>query len=244
MKADIFTFGEQTVRAALIDGEPWFVATDAAKILGIAQVASTLRSFPEDEKGVHSMHTSSEGRPGQRATQNVTVLSEPGLYRLIFQSRKAEAERFKKWVFSEVLPAIRQTGCYGVVASAAAAEVAEVKRTLMTSMEGLLAGSLPVAKAQAVAVLAQRWLEAHRLEQDSYGHANGNANEAVPGLRGRRAGGNRLLSPEGRDAADAVPGMPQPEVPGEGEGESGLPGEADGGEAGMGEPESETEAPA
>lgn len=237
MKADIFLFGELPVRVVHIDDEPWFVANDAGKILGIQNVRKSVAEFPEDEKDAVTT-SDAMGRD-----QKTTVLSEPGLYRLIFQSRKAEAERFKKWVFSEVLPAIRQTGCYGV-ASAAAAEVAEVKRTLLTSMEGLLAGSLPVAKAQAVAVLAQRWLEAHRAEQDSYGHANGNTNEAVPGLRGRRAGGNRLLSPEGRDAADAVPGMPQPGVPGEGEGEAGLPGEADGGEAGMGEAESETETPA
>lgn len=236
MKTDIFTFGDQPVRAAMIDDEPWFVAADAARILGIAQVASTLRNFPEDEKDVHSMHISSEGRPGQRATQNMTVLNEPGLYRLIFMSRKAEAERFKKWVFTDVLPAIRKTGCYNMVP--AAEGLGELKATLKLSMEGLLAGTLPVAKAQAVAVLAQRWLEAHRAESEAYGHT---PNETMPGLPGRRAG-KRLLSPEARDAADAVQAVPQPEVPGEGEGEPGLSREPDGSETPLGgeEPEAET----
>lgn len=230
MKTDIFLFGEQQVRAALIDEEPWFVAADAARVLGIAQVASTLRGFPEDEKGVHSMHT----RGGQ---QNMTVLNEPGLYRLIFMSRKDEAERFKKWVFTEVLPAIRQTGCYGV--APAEGELHDLKRTLKTSMDGLLAGTLPVAKAQAVAVLAQRWLEAHRAEADIYGHT---PNETLPGLPGRRAA-QRLLSPAGRSAADAVQGVPQPAVPGEGGEQPGLQGEADGSETPLGGPESETETP-
>lgn len=238
MKTDIFTFGEQPVRAAMIDEEPWFVAADAARILGIAQVASTLRNFPEDEKGVHSMHISSEGRPGQRATQNMTVLNEPGLYRLIFMSRKAEAERFKKWVFHEVLPAIRQTGCYGV--EPGDGEVREIKEALRTAIGGVLAGTLPVAKGHAVAVLAQRWLEAHRAGLDAYGHTG---NQAVPGLPGRRAA-QRLLSPEKGGNSDAVQEVPQPAVPGEGGEQPGVQGEPDGGEAPVGEPEPQTETPA
>lgn len=221
----------------MIDDEPWFVATDAAKVLGIAQVASTVRGFPEDERGVHSMHISSEGRPGQRATQNMTVLSEPGLYRLIFQSRKAEAERFKKWVFHEVLPAIRQTGCY-LPAGGVTAELEDLKRTLKAAMEGVVAGTMPTQKAQTVALLAQRWLEAHRMAEDSYG-----PDKTLPGLPGRRAA-QRLLSPEKRGNTDSVQAVPQPEVPAEGEGEGGLPGAPDAGEATVGsaEPETETDA--
>lgn len=231
MKTDIFHFDELPVRVAMIDDEPWFVAKDVAGVLGIAQVASTIRSFPEDEKGVHSMHT-----PGGQ--QNMTVINEPGLYRLTFMSRKAEAERFKKWVFTDVLPAIRKTGCYNV--APADAEITELKRTLRTSMDGLLAGTLPVAKAQAVAVLAQRWLEAHRAEADIYGHT---PNENLPGLPGRRAG-KRLLSPEKREPADTLQAVPQPAMPGEGDDEAGLQGEPDGSEAPMGVAEPETETPA
>lgn len=86
---------------------PLFCAADLGEVLGIAQVASTIRAFPDDEKGVHTMHTLG-------GEQQITVLSEPGLYRLIFQSRKPSAERFKKWVFSEVLPALRKAGTYTV----------------------------------------------------------------------------------------------------------------------------------
>ena len=90
----------------------------------------------------------------------MTVLNEPGLYRLIMLSRKPEAEKFKKWVFRDVLPSIRKTGCYNVLP--AAGELFELKTSLKTSIDGLLAGTLPVGKAQAVAVLAQRWFNRRR----------------------------------------------------------------------------------
>lgn len=232
MKTDIFTFGEQPVRVAMIDGEPFFVANDAGRILGIQNVRKSVAEFPDDERDAVTT-SDAMGRD-----QKTTVLSEPGLYRLIFQSRKPEAERFKKWVFVEVLPEIRKTGCYNV--APADVEVRAMKTTLQTSMDGLLAGTLPVAKAQAVAVLAQRWLEAHRIEADAYGHT---PNETLPGLPGRRAG-HRLLSPEARRAAAAVQDVPQPEVPGEGEDESGLQGETNGRETTVGSPEPETQTPA
>lgn len=233
MKTDIFLFDELPVRVVIIDEEPWFVANDAAAVLGIRNVRTSIAEFPDDEKdGVDT--TDAIGR-----AQKTTVLSEPGLYRLIFQSRKAEAERFKKWVFTDVLPAIRKTGCYNV--APADAEISALKTTLQTSMEGLLAGTLPVAKAQAVAVLAQRWLEAHRMEADAYGHT---PNETMPGLPGRRAGGNRLLSPETRRAAEPLQAVPQPEVPGESEDEPGLQVETDGSETPVGAKEPQAQTPA
>jgi prophage antirepressor-like protein len=84
---------------------PEWIAQDVADALGIKNAASTMRSFKDSEKGVHSMHT-----PG--GSQTVLTVTEPGLYRLIFLSRKPEAEKFQSWVFDEVLPAIRRHGCY------------------------------------------------------------------------------------------------------------------------------------
>jgi prophage antirepressor-like protein len=87
-------------------GVIWWVAKDVGDALGIAEVRSTIRGFPDDENtghvlpginGVHTMHA---------------MLNEPGLYRLIFISRKPEAEAFKRWVFHDVLPTLRQTGTY------------------------------------------------------------------------------------------------------------------------------------
>lgn len=88
------------------DGEPWFVLTDVCRKLGISQSASVSRLLDGDEKDVLTMHTLG-------GDQNLTVINESGLYSLVLRSRKESAKRFKKWITSEVLPAIRKTGGYG-----------------------------------------------------------------------------------------------------------------------------------
>lgn len=93
------------VRTIIKDGEPWFVAKDVCEILEIANYRDALSRLDEDEKGVVTTDT-----PGGR--QQVSVVNEPGLYRLIFTSRKEEAERFKRWLAHEVIPSIRKTGAY------------------------------------------------------------------------------------------------------------------------------------
>ena len=105
MQLQEFKFNGNQIRVIEKNGEPWFVAKDVAEVLEIADSNSTIRSYPINEKGQYSMPT-----PG--GTQFLTLISEAGLYRMIFQSRKENAERFKTWVFSEVLPSIRKTGSY------------------------------------------------------------------------------------------------------------------------------------
>jgi prophage antirepressor-like protein len=104
----IFSFDSYEVRTVIGgDGEPWWIAADVCRVLGIAQPASSLRSLDDDERGVHTMHT-----PG--GLQEMTTINEPGLYSLILTSRKPEAKRFKRWITHEVIPAIRKTGQYKV----------------------------------------------------------------------------------------------------------------------------------
>ncbi len=100
-----FTFDESLVRTVIKDGEAWFVAKDVCEILGIANPRDAVADFDDDEKGV--VTTDTPGGP-----QNLSAINESGLYNLIFTSRKPEAKRFRKWVTTEVLPAIRQTGRY------------------------------------------------------------------------------------------------------------------------------------
>jgi prophage antirepressor-like protein len=102
-----FTFGDHAVRTALVNGGPWFVAKDVCDVLGLGNPSQAMSDFPKEDRGIISSDTNS----GRRY---LITVNEPGLYRLIFQSRKPEAEKFKAWVFSEVLPAIRKTGAYGV----------------------------------------------------------------------------------------------------------------------------------
>ncbi len=107
-----FEFEHRPVRVVMQQGRPWFVVLDACRILGIRNSRDAFKRLHEDEKGVASTDTLG----GNQALQ---ICSEPGLYRLIFASRKAEAEAFKRWVFHEVLPAIARTGRYGGEAEAA-----------------------------------------------------------------------------------------------------------------------------
>ena len=96
-----------SIRVADKNGEPWFVAKDVCEILGVANSRDAVGNLEEDEKGV--VITDTLG-----GKQEVSIISESGLYSLIFRSRKPEAKAFSKWVRSEVLPSIRKTGSYSV----------------------------------------------------------------------------------------------------------------------------------
>ena len=99
------TFGE--IRTMTNEkGETWFVGKDVAEALGYSNPLKALRVHVDDEdKGVTEM-----GTPG--GTQKITFINESGLYSLILSSKLPQARAFKRWVTSEVLPAIRRTGRY------------------------------------------------------------------------------------------------------------------------------------
>ena len=91
------------VRSLLLDGEPWFVASDVCATIEVDRTA--VRRLDDDEKGVHLMHT-----PG--GEQRLGIINEFGLYSLILSSRKPEAKAFKRWITHEVIPSIRKHGAY------------------------------------------------------------------------------------------------------------------------------------
>jgi prophage antirepressor-like protein len=90
--------------------EPWFLAQDLGRLLELTNIRKNLRQIPKEEKSVCYMTVSKGEFKEQR--QRVSVVNEAGLYRLIMMSRTEAAEKFKTWVFREVLPAIRKTGKY------------------------------------------------------------------------------------------------------------------------------------
>lgn len=97
-------FGD--IRTVTIENEPWFVGKDVATALGYSNPQKAVRDhISEEDRGVNEMDTPS-GR------QNLAIINESGLYALIFGSKLESAKRFKHWVTSEVLPAIRKTGSY------------------------------------------------------------------------------------------------------------------------------------
>ncbi|MFN4097407.1 MAG: Bro-N domain-containing protein, partial [Sphingomonas sp.] len=89
------------------NGEPWFVLADVCAEIGIGNPSDAARRLDDDERDALDI-IDPIGR-----TQRATIINESGLYSLILTSRKPEAQRFKKWVTSEVLPSIRRTGKYG-----------------------------------------------------------------------------------------------------------------------------------
>ncbi len=103
----IFAFEGAEVRTVMVDGAPWLVARDVCDALGLTNITEALRGLSVDEFRDHEL-VDSLGRRQPAAR----VVNEPGPYRLIFRSRRPEAEQFKRWVFHEVLPALRQTGRY------------------------------------------------------------------------------------------------------------------------------------
>lgn len=100
-----FQFQTNTVRTVIRNEEPWFVAKDVCEALGIANSRDAVSRIPGKDKGVASSDT-----PG--GVQNLSIISEAGLYRLVLRSDKPEAEPFIDWVTSEVLPTLRKTGKY------------------------------------------------------------------------------------------------------------------------------------
>lgn len=102
-------FGQ--IRSLMIEGEPWFVGKDVASSLGYRVPNKAVREkIDSEDKGVSEMDT-----PGGK--QDLVIINESGLYSLILSSKLPNAKKFKRWVTSEVLPAIRKTGSYTVPAA-------------------------------------------------------------------------------------------------------------------------------
>jgi len=105
-----FHFNGQTELRALADenGDPWIAAADACAVLGLNNVGQALSRLDDDEKrDIISSDVTGRQQP-------IAFINESGLFTLILTSRKAEAKVFRKWVTSEVLPALRKTGTYSV----------------------------------------------------------------------------------------------------------------------------------
>ena len=107
----VFDYKGLVVRTVEKDSEVWFVAKDVCDILELSNPTEALKSLDDDER---SSLRITEGTSPNGGNPNVNVINEPGMYKLIFKSRKAEAKEFTRWVTHEVLPQIRETGAYGV----------------------------------------------------------------------------------------------------------------------------------
>lgn len=130
----IFNFESQAVRSLLRNDEPWFVATDVCRILELSNTSKAVEHLDSDEKGITLGDTLG-------GNQEMLIVSESGLYVLIFKSRTPEAKRFRKWVTSVLLPTLRRTGRF---------VIGDDDEDLPSLAHGRLWGQ-PVAKINAAA---------------------------------------------------------------------------------------------
>lgn len=107
-EVQLFNFENHEVRSLLINSEPWFVGKDVADVLGYKNTKDALAKHVDDEDKLGSQIATS----GQN--RNMTIINESGLYSLVLSSKLPSAKKFKRWVTSEVLPALRKTGQYQV----------------------------------------------------------------------------------------------------------------------------------
>ena len=123
-------FGE--IRSMTINGEPWFVGKDIAAALGYSNPRDALsKHVDSDDKGVANCDTPS-------GTQKMTIINESGMYSLILGSKLDGAKRFKRWVTSEILPAIRKTGAFATDSAAAELKARELRVKEMNAQARLI----------------------------------------------------------------------------------------------------------
>lgn len=136
---ETFVYGDADVRTVTIEGEPWFVANDVARVLGYANPADAISKHTKGVAKRYPLRSSG-------GVQDFRVIAEADVLRLIIASRLPAAERFERFVFEEVLPQIRRTGAY------VAPETPEqlLARALVTA-QGVIE-----RKDEQIAVLASR----------------------------------------------------------------------------------------
>jgi prophage antirepressor-like protein len=124
-----FDFESNDIRTITNEkGEIWFVATDIARALGYAK--------PNNAVNQHcSKGTLKKGiLPTAGGMQTFRLINEPDIYALIFGSKLETAERFKTWVFCEVIPSIRKTGKYSLNHTEKIADMKETSNIIEASM--------------------------------------------------------------------------------------------------------------
>lgn len=179
-----FAFQDQPIRVVELDSVPFFVAKDVAEVLGYADPTTAVRSHCKGVQKHYPLQTSG-------GMQEFRVISEPDVMRLVVGCTLPAAEKFERWVFEEVLPSIRKTGAYAMVAAptapanpyqltadeaeqvavlgnVAAAFMAEVNGLLYSTFERAQESGLTAAAANkyAVAIVNMRMRELEKFRKE------------------------------------------------------------------------------
>ena len=146
----IFEYAKKPLRTVMKGVEPWFVAKDVCDVLGLGNVTETLRNLDDDE--LTSVLLKSGGQD-----REMRLVSEPGLYKLIFKSKKNTAKAFTRWVTHQVLPALRRgetvsapkTESDALLKALGEAESADARRDIVASLVGAELGEDMEAKVRS-----------------------------------------------------------------------------------------------
>lgn len=111
MQLQVFKYEEEdhldNLTTVEIDGDVWFVANEVCNLLEIKNTSDAVSRLDDDENLLSVIPIAGQNR-------NVSLISESGLYALVFKSNKPSAKKFRKWVTKEVIPTIRKTGGFGI----------------------------------------------------------------------------------------------------------------------------------
>lgn len=108
----LFNFEGNNVRTLEIDEEVYFVGKDVAKVLGYARLQKAVNDHVDPEDKIEKIVNISQSSQNRTKPEMTLLITESGVYSLIFNSKMPNAKRFKHWVTHEVLPAIRKHGAY------------------------------------------------------------------------------------------------------------------------------------
>lgn len=131
-------FGE--IRTLEINGEPWLVGKDVATALGYSNTKKALIDHVDAEDKQQGDGVTIRDPMGR--IQRPTIINESGLYSLILSSKLPSAKKFKRWVTSEVLPAIRKTGMYTMPSVNSQVSPAPVEQRTLTTDDYITAARL------------------------------------------------------------------------------------------------------
>ncbi|WP_241597551.1 BRO-N domain-containing protein [Rosenbergiella epipactidis] len=149
----IFRFGDNEIRVIDKNGEPWFVASDVCKALGLTQTTNALRNLDEEEVALTSIKGLSKGN------DQANIVSESGMYTLVLRCRDAVNKgsvphKFRKWVTADVLPSIRKNGSYEVSRSR---KSTTEERTPLRDAVNMLVSKKHLMYPEAYALVHQRF---------------------------------------------------------------------------------------
>lgn len=127
-----FEFEGKSLRVVMVGGQPWWVVSDVALHLQLANPAHAVaQRVDSEDRNTITIHDSNGGR----GNPTRTIVNESGLYALVLSSQKPEAKRFKRWITSEVLPEIRKWGFYNPTMTEDEKEIELARKYLQATIE-------------------------------------------------------------------------------------------------------------